>query len=134
MQNLTTLVKNSLVLFILTAGSSAQSQNQNHSVFFTYISDTHLQVNKTSQTSVVKGLLEIGLTYQLTSELSFNTNGFFLHGQSISKSFRDVFFISSIDGRNTARLQNFWLEYAPQNSNWILRLGKQAFDDEFLKR
>jgi hypothetical protein len=26
----------------------------------------------------------------------------------------------------------FWLEYAPQNSNWILRLGKQAFDDEFL--
>ena len=97
MQNLTNLVKNSLVLFILTAGSSAQSQNQNHSVFFTYTSDTHLQVNKTPQTSVVKVLLEIGLTYQLTSELSFNTNGFFLHGQSISKSFVDVFFISSID-------------------------------------
>ena len=132
MQNLTNLVKNLLVLFILTAGNSAQSQNQNQSFFFTYTNDTHFQVNKTRQTSAVKGLLEIGLTYQLTSEISFNTNGFFLHGQSISKSFGDVFFISSIDGRNTARLQNFWLEYAPQNSNWILRLGKQAFDDEFL--
>ena len=129
MQNLSNLVKNLLVLFILTAFNGAQSQNQNRSYFFNYTSDTHFQVNKSSQTSVVKGLLEIGLTYELTSEISFTTNGFFLHGQSISKSFGDVFFISSIDGRNTARLQNFWLEYAPQNSNWILRLGKQAFDD-----
>ena len=81
MQNLTNLVKNLLVLFILTAGNSAQSQNQNQSFFFTYTNDTHFQVNKTRQTSAVKGLLEIGLTYQLTSEISFNTNGFFLHGQ-----------------------------------------------------
>lgn len=100
--------------------------------YLNYTTDTHFQLNREARTSTTKGLLELGFSTNILPHVSFNANAFIIHGQSISKSFGDAFFVSSIDGRNTARLQNFWLEYMPNKSFWSFRIGKQAFDDEFL--
>lgn len=103
-----------------------------------YLGETFANLRGGRQTGAnYLGVLNLAAEYSLKDLIKWRggrliLNVMNIHGSSISELIGDDLLASNIDAQPSTRLQNLFLQQELLDSTLILRVGKQAIDEEFL--